>query len=176
MDPRRPIINFPSRVGFAARRRQRRWLRPPNYHHPLSATTPTLLHPQALQLEMSDPIRNTVLRPRTPDIFPGSYAVGSGHSGLENGSPAYITARPLSIPKAHHDPASLGVPSEKTEDGGDGHIPREGALLAPSDSWQTALKDCFDVRLWTNRRLWSAGVSKDHSRRCLLLSEHDCPD
>ncbi|KAG8994561.1 hypothetical protein FRB90_000395 [Tulasnella sp. 427] len=104
------------------------------------------------------PQHTAVLRPRAPNIFPGSYAVGpqvqSGVPSLDAGlfkvDPVQSLATESTGEKVSDLRRRLRLAPEP--------LPRDSVLIAPSDSWRDALRESFSLCVWTDPQLWKAGL------------------
>ncbi|KAG8922656.1 hypothetical protein FRC03_007916 [Tulasnella sp. 419] len=116
---------------------------------------------------MSDSVTspgNILLIPKSPEIFPGSYAIGSPHhfQPTQYASPLGLdvaasfapgTSQPQRISVEADGRASPGRETQTTL-----LAPRDAVLLAPTDTWQDAIKDIFTLQVWMNPLLWKAGL------------------
>ncbi|KIO29072.1 hypothetical protein M407DRAFT_21817 [Tulasnella calospora MUT 4182] len=115
------------------------------------------------------PQQNSILRPRAPSIFPGSYAVG----------PQVQSAWPLEADAFRVDTGALSL--GKTDSTGETAaekrrlrlapepVPRDSVLIAPSDSWRGALRESVNLSVWTDPQLWKAGLIEFASSMALAF-------
>ncbi|KAG8897452.1 hypothetical protein FRB99_008146, partial [Tulasnella sp. 403] len=124
---------------------------------------------------------NAILRPRELDVFPGSWAVGSLPAPRYHHRHLFHrrTRSSASAPTARDGGAFFGAtPGEGSRDsaaGLDDEVesssakvsekddevvpqPRDSVLIAPTDSWTSAVRECFVPALWMDPRLWMAGL------------------
>lgn len=87
-----------------------------------------------------------VLKPRVPDVFPGSWAVGARPASMMSAPPVWATTTEIpSLPEIDTDEKTL-------------QHAMNTLLPAPSSSFTNGFKGFFAWDMWSNSRLWRAGI------------------
>ena len=97
-----------------------------------------------------------VLKPRVPDVFPGSWAVGARPASMMSAPPVWATTEVPTLPEMDADEKTL-------------QHAMNNLLPAPSSSFTSGFKGFFARDMWTNARLWKAGVRNFKARINWLL-------
>ncbi|KAG8738912.1 hypothetical protein FRC12_016494 [Ceratobasidium sp. 428] len=87
-----------------------------------------------------------VLKPRVPDVFPGSWAVGARPASMMSAPPVWATT--TEVPP---------MPDDDTDEKTLQHA-MNNLLPAPSNSFTNGFKGFFALDMWSNTRLWKAGA------------------
>ncbi|KAG8943116.1 hypothetical protein FRC04_003196 [Tulasnella sp. 424] len=99
------------------------------------------------------PHHNAVLRPRAPNIFPGSWAVGP-QAPLETSA---FGADTDALALGQTDSTGDRVLEKRRLRLAPEPLPRNAVLIAPSDSWRDAVRESVNLSVWTDPQLWQAG-------------------
>lgn len=87
-----------------------------------------------------------ILKPRVPDVFPGSWAVGARSTSMMSSPPVWATTTEVpTLPEMAADEKTL-------------QHAMNNLLPAPSSSFTSGFKSFFAKDMWMNSRVWKAGV------------------